>query len=155
MSTIIDWAINSITYATIAGFIISFVHYCWQRAANKSAAAKFWGTIDREFWQTNLAPRQPEPAAELTPEQWDALTDLGPDVATGELTTDEAVAIVSYAPKASPQPPTLVIRNEPDLSDEALIRWAKQMKFPGSNKWGFNRRLSQKVRSELLGLMEG
>jgi hypothetical protein len=102
MITIIDSAINSITYAAIGGFVIGFVHYCWQRAANKSAATKFWATVDRKFWQTNLAPRQPEP----------------------------------------------------DLSDEALIRWAKQMQFPGSGKWGFNRRLSQKVRSELLGLME-
>jgi hypothetical protein len=46
------------------------------------------------------------------------------------------------------------VKPQLQLSDAELIKLAKQFKYPGSSKWGRNRRLSQRVRTELLRLAQ-
>ncbi len=71
--------------------------------------------------------------------------------------TSRKVAAVELQPKPVPLADGVVPfkRPQPKLTDRDLIQFAKSVKFPGSKNWRFNRRLSDKVRQELMQLKAG
>lgn len=72
-----------------------------------------------------------------------------------EVTTDpvaEAIQQIEAAYRDVVVPFKRPVKAEP--TDAELIRFAKSIKFPGSGKWAKTRKLSTKVRAELLQSMK-
>lgn len=79
--------------------------------------------------------------------------DAAPEAVAPQVITDpvaEAIAQIEVAYRDVIVP---FKRPVPHYSDADLIQMAKRAQYPGAKKWSFNRKLSAKVRAELLQLI--
>lgn len=121
----IDIAINGLTVLGIGYVTAAWFAHGFKKPAVKPVAEPATELVELEAAEPDISVEE--------------LIALGEEVS--ELTGRAAKTIMSHVA-------TLTVKTQP--TDLELIVWAKANKWPGARKWGKNRKLSQRVRAELL-----